>query len=81
MQMPQDKAKTAELLRIASEKLGVPQETLKQEIQSGKFDKALAAMKPQDAANFRKILGNPKLLGQMMNSQQAKALYEKLSRF
>lgn len=80
MEIPKDSAKTAELLRIVSEKLGIPQETLKQELQSGKFDKALSAMKPQDASNFQQVLSNPKLLNQMMNSRQAKALYEKFSR-
>lgn len=79
MQIPKDSKKFSELLNAVSTKLGVPPETLRQDIQNGKFDRALAAMKPQDAAAFQQVLNHPQLLDQIMNSKQAKALYEKLS--
>lgn len=78
MQIPKDSKKFSELLNAVSTKLGVPPETLRQDIQNGKFDRALAAMKPQDAATFQQVLNHPQLLDQIMNSKQAKALYEKL---
>ena len=66
------------LLRAVSGKLGIPAETLQQELQEGKFDKALANLKPQEAAAFKQVLADPQKLDRMMNSRQAKALYEKL---
>ena len=66
------------LLRAVSGKLGIPAETLQQELQEGKFDKALANLKPQEAAAFKQILADPQKLDRMMNSKQAKALYQKL---
>lgn len=77
-QMPKDPAKMDALLQAVSQKLGVPADTLRKELQAGKFDAALAQMRPQEAAAFQKILSNPQLLQQMMSSKQAKALYEKL---
>ena len=72
--------KMKELLRLVSAKLGVSQEVLAKELASGKFDKALASMKPQEKANLQQILNNPQLLNQMMNSRQAKAIYEKFAK-
>ncbi|MBQ8923066.1 MAG: hypothetical protein IJ060_13080 [Oscillospiraceae bacterium] len=66
------------LLQAVSGKLGVPAETLQQELQAGKFDKALAGLKPQEKAAFQQVLADPKKLDRMMNSRQAKALYQKL---
>ncbi|HAG12822.1 MAG TPA: hypothetical protein DCG49_03040 [Ruminococcus sp.] len=67
------------LLQTVSAKLGMPTEQLRQDLQSGKFDSAIAGMRPQDAEKFRQILANPQKLDQIMNSKQAKALYEKLT--
>lgn len=80
MQRPNASPQVAELLRVVSNKLGIPQETLQQELQSGKFDKAFANMKPQETAKFQQVLSNPQLLNQMMNSKQAQALYQKLTK-
>ncbi len=77
-QRPKDSPQLDALLKVVSGKLGVPAETLKAELKAGKFDAALAGMKPKDAAAFQQLLANPQRLQQMMNSQQAKALYEKL---
>ena len=66
------------LLQAVSGKLGIPAETLQQELQAGKFDKALAGLKPQEKAAFQQVLSDPKKLDRMMNSKQAKALYQKL---
>ena len=36
-------------------------------------------MSPQDAAAFQQVLNNPQRLNQIMNSRQARALYQKLT--
>lgn len=68
------------LLQVVSSKLGMQPETLRAELEAGKFDSAIAGMSPQDAAKFQQVLANPQKLNQMMNSKQARALYEKLTK-
>ena len=79
MEKPKNNAKLTALLNAAGSKLGIPPEQLRQELEAGKFDRALAAMDQKSAAKFRQVLADPKKLDQIMNSRQAKALYEKLS--
>ncbi len=74
-----DKEKMNGLLIAVSKKIGIPPEQLKNELESGKFDKALSSMNKSDAEKFRTVLSNPQLLEKMMSSPQAKALYKKLS--
>ena len=80
MQIPKSSAQMDGLLTAVSAKLGISKETLKNELQSGKFDAALGNMKPQEAAVFQQVLQNPQKLSQIMNTKQAKALYEKLTK-
>lgn len=74
-----DPKKIAALLNVVSKKIGVPSEKLKKELEEGKFDSALSAMSPNDAAKFQQAVNNPQIVEKMMSSPQAKALYEKLS--
>ena len=74
-----DPKKIASLLNVVSQKIGVPSEKLKKELEEGKFDSALSAMSPNDAAKFQQAVNNPQIVEKMMSSPQAKALYEKLS--
>lgn len=67
------------LLDIVSKKIGVAPEKLKQELESGKFDSAIAGMSKSDAAKFQQALNNPKLVEKLMSTPQAKAIYKKLS--
>ena len=67
------------LLSAISKKIGVPQEQLKSEFEQGKFDSALSAMSPSDAAKYRQAVNNPQLVEKLMSTPQAKALYKKLS--
>ena len=67
------------LLKVISNKTGVPAEKLKKELEEGKFESALNAMNRNDAARFQQAVNNPKIVEKMMSSPQAKALYEKLS--
>lgn len=67
------------LLQTVSKKLGVPPEQLKNELQQGKFDTAFSKMNPSDAAKLKQAINNPKLVEKLMSSQQAQALYQKLT--
>ncbi len=69
----------SELIKVISNKLGVPAETLENEFKQGKFDSALKNMKPQDAQVFNQVVNNPQMVEKMMSSPQAQALYKKLS--
>ena len=46
-----DMKKISGLLKVISNKTGVPAETLKKELEEGKFDSALNAMNRNDAAS------------------------------
>lgn len=74
-----DSNKIAGLLNVVSKKIGIPPEKLRSELENGKFDSAISAMNPNDAAKFQQAVNNPKIVEKMMSSPQAKALYEKLS--
>lgn len=74
-----DPDKLSGLLNAVSRKIGVPADTLKSELEAGKFDSALSAMSGSDAARFRQAVNNPQLVEKMMSTPQAKALYKKLS--
>ena len=68
-----------QLIGIVSAKLGVSSESLKNDLEQGKFDSALKNMKPNEAATFNKMVSNPKILEQFMTTPQAQALYNKLT--
>lgn len=76
-QIPNDKLDP--LLQTVSKKLGLPPEQLKRDLQQGKFDTALSKMNPNDAAKLQQAIANPKLIEKLMSSQQAQALYQKLT--
>ena len=75
-----DPKQMEQLLKVVSSKLGVSPESLRKDLESGKFDSALKNMKPAEAATFNKMISNPKLLEQFMSTPQAQALYNKLTR-
>lgn len=78
MAIPKDHPQMEALLQTVSAKLGVPAETLRAELAAGKFDSAFAGLKPQEQTAFRQVLSNPKKLDQIMNSKQARAIYDRL---
>lgn len=67
------------LLQVVSQKLGIPPEQLRQELESGKFDNAMKNMSPAEANKFQQAVKNPQMLNKMMSTPQAKALYQKLT--
>lgn len=68
-----------QLLQAASKKLGVPPQTLRTELESGKYDRVLQNLSQKDSAMLQKVMQNPKLMEKLVSSPQAKALYQKLS--
>ncbi|MCM1330745.1 MAG: hypothetical protein NC253_15090 [Ruminococcus sp.] len=68
------------LLKIVSSKLGVSAESLKNDLERGKFDNALKNMKPNEAATFNQMVNNPQMLEKFMSTPQAQALYNKLTK-
>ncbi len=67
------------LLQVVSQKLGVPPEQLRKELESGKFDTALKNMNSAEASKFQQAVKNPQMLDKIMSTPQAKALYQKLT--
>ncbi len=67
------------LLQVVSQKLGVPPEQLRKELEAGKFDSAIKNMTPAEAGKFQQAVKNPQMLDKIMSTPQAKALYQKLS--
>ncbi len=80
MERPQNNAQLQAMLEIVGKKLNMPPDTLRQQLESGQFDRAIAGMNPQDATKFQQALSNPSKLNQILSSKQAKALYEKLTK-
>lgn len=80
MERPKNSPQLQAMLKVVGEKLGMPPEVLRQQLESGKFDQAIAGMQPQDAAKFKQALANPQKLNQMLGSKKARALYEKLTK-
>ncbi len=74
-----DPKKADGLLKAVSKKIGVPPETLKQQLEQGKFDSALNSMNQSDAAKFQQVMNNPKLMEKFMSTPQVQALYNKLT--
>lgn len=67
------------LLQVVSQKLGVPPEQLRKELEAGKFDTALKNMNSAEASKFQQAVKNPQMLDKIMSTPQAKALYQKLT--
>ena len=67
------------LLQTVSQKLGVPPEQLRKELEAGKFDSAIKNMSPAEASKFQQAVKNPQMVEKLMSTPQAKALYQKLT--
>ncbi len=74
-----DPKKADALLKTVSQKLNIPPETLKKQLEEGKFDAALNSMDKSQSQKFNMILNNPKLMEKFMSAPQAQALYKKLT--
>ena len=64
------------LLEMVGKKLGVS--PLRSDLESGKLEQAMQNLPKKEAANVQNLLKDQKKVEQLMNTPQAKALYEKL---
>lgn len=67
------------LLNTVSKKLGTSPDSLKKDLENGKFDNAMKNMNSNESAVFQKVLSNPQLLEKFMTAPQAQALYKKIT--
>lgn len=68
------------VLSAVSGKLGVTPDELQQALQSGRLDAAMKNMGKNEQQKLSSIMKNKEQMEKIMNSPQAKALYEKLMR-
>lgn len=67
------------MLNVVSGKLNVPPKVLKQQLQEGKFDKALKGMKESDYQKFTRLMNDPQTAQKILSAPQLQALYKKLT--
>lgn len=67
------------ILNAVSGKLGVTPKELENALKSGKIDKAVRNMPNADRQKLQSVMGNQAQLEKLMQSPQARALYEKLT--
>ncbi|MGN0631749.1 MAG: hypothetical protein ACI4JN_10520 [Ruminococcus sp.] len=67
------------MLKTLSAKLGMTPEELKETLQTGNLDGAVKNMGAGDKQKLQSVIGNKAKLEKIMQSPQAKALYEKLT--
>ena len=61
------------------DKLNVPADTLKKQLEEGKFDAAFNNMSSSESAKFKQVMNNPKLVEKIISTPQAQALYKKIT--
>ena len=67
------------MLKTLSVNLGVTPEELKKALETGKIDGAVKNMGTDERQKLQSVMGNKAKLEKIMQSPQAKALYEKLT--
>ena len=67
------------ILETVSGKLGVTPKELENALKSGKIDNAVRNMPKDEKQKLQSVMGNQAQLEKLMQSPQAKALYEKLT--
>lgn len=75
-----DSKKLAALLSIASQKLGTDPATLKSQLESGSFEKALGNMPQGQAQKLRQAMSDPKTAEKLLSDPKAKEIYKKLQK-
>ena len=66
------------LIRILSERSGMPESELNKAVSGGDFSRVLAGMDPAQAEKAKALLGDEQSARQFLNSPQAKALIKRL---
>ena len=75
-----DPAALSALLKLASARLGTTPEKLQSQLEDGTFSRALGNMPSPQAQMLKKALSDPGSAEKILQTPQAKALYEKLCR-
>ena len=66
------------LLEMVGKKLGVSPEQLRSDLESGKLEQAMQNLPKKRGSECTEPVERPEKVEQLMNTPQAKALYEKL---
>lgn len=67
------------LLKVVSNKINVPADVLRQQLERGQFDEVLNNMNNDEASKFKQVMNNPKLAEKIMTTPQAQELYRKIT--
>lgn len=67
------------LLKVVSNKINVPSDVLRNQLERGQFDEVLNNMNNEESAKFKQVMNNPKLAEKIMTTPQAQELYRKLT--
>lgn len=67
-----------QLLEIASSKLGISPEKLKQQAESGKIEDALGNLSSGQANQLKQLMSNPQAINMLLKSPQAQAVIKNL---
>ena len=75
-----DPKKLSALLSIASKKLGTNPATLRSQLESGSFDKALSSLPQTQRSKLKKALSDPKSAEKLLSDPQAQKIYKTLGK-
>lgn len=75
-----DPKKMAALLAIASKKLGTDPNTLKSQLESGSFEKALGNLPQGQQAKLKQALSDPKTAEKLLSTPQAQEIYKNIQK-
>ena len=75
-----DPRKLSALLSIASKKLGTDPDTLRSQLESGRFDKALSNLPASQQSKLKKALSDPKSAEKLLSTPQAQDVYKNLGK-
>lgn len=70
--------KMSKYMNVASEKLGVSPDKLKNMAQNGNFDDIFKNLKPEDSKKLQQILSNKEATKEILSSPQAQNLFKSL---
>lgn len=66
------------MIELASKKLGISAEKLKNSLETGNVDDMLVNMKKEDADKLKSVMNSPKLKEKMLNSPEAAKIMKKM---
>ena len=68
----------SKLLNMVGKKLGTDPKALEKDLAAGKFDSVLQNLNPSDAAKFQRLVNNPMLAQQVINTPQAQQVLKSI---